>query len=244
MQICHSLSYLKKLHQSKSLEGFCSGAQPFFPQDEVLCNMQRRFGMQLCSWLQVIFYTIPSHVVEKSLSVSLMNDWTLGPFFFFLCDSLNPAGMIQRSAKVKPTMSWGLWWTGDALHNIICTKPPLWVTVPTVRPTERHNETLSIRPLCPSVGGHTRPSGYRNVEAVDNCVAGSQSVNKTWTWWMCWDAPVSGAARLSEPCDRELLSTSTLGFCLCILSELQPCTQTHQHIQCRWKHQDGFRREG
>lgn len=164
MQICHSLSYLKK--KWWCLRGFCSGVQLFFPPRWSLTQHAKTFysaGMQLYSWLQVIFYTIPSHVVEKSFKC-VFNEWlNTRALFFFLCDSLNPAGVIQRSAKVKPTMSWGLWWTGDALHNIICTKPPLWVTVPTVRPTERHNETLSIRPLCPSVGGHTRPSGYRNV---------------------------------------------------------------------------------
>lgn len=84
MQICHSLSYLKKkMVMPQGLLLWCSA---FFSPRSSLTQHAKTFysaGMQLCSWLQVIFYTIPSHVVEKSLSVSLMNDWTLGPFFFF-----------------------------------------------------------------------------------------------------------------------------------------------------------------
>lgn len=145
---------------------FCSGVSSCFLESYATSYSA---GMQLYTLLEVIFL----HCSIACCGRSLMNDWTPGPLF-------NVTHWTQRGwfkRKVKPTMSWGLCGqTGDALHNVICTKPSLWVTVPTLHPTEQHNDTLSIPPFCPS-GTHADQLLLK-CKAVNNWVTRAQSVKK------------------------------------------------------------------
>lgn len=157
--------------------------------------MQRHFTGQECSFTLGFrsCFTQFNPNLWKLLKCVFFEWLHTGASFMWLTEPSRGDSEVCKSQANNVLRSW---WTGDALHNIIYTKPPLWVTMPTVHPIEQHNETVSIRLFCPS-----RTHAAQRLlkcKAVDNYVTGAKSVNMTWVWWLCWDVSEE-AARLSIP---------------------------------------------
>lgn len=159
MQICHSLSYLKRNVDTSG--AFALVFSLFSPRWSLMQHAKTFYsaGMQLYSWLQVIFYTIPSHVVEKSLSVSLVNDWTLGPFFFFYVTHWTQREWfrgLQKSSQQCPEV-----FGGQVMRYITLSAQSLHCESQ-FQPSVPQNDTMRLYPSVRFV----RPSGDTRCRAA------------------------------------------------------------------------------